>query len=88
MDRPPRNKPENLRSANRNRNNADNNHNLIAMNLAAELRAQLKGRPCGALTNDMRVRIEAADACKSTSSSRRTTSRSRCLPANRTTVGC
>jgi Uma2 family endonuclease len=43
---------------------ASYNHNLIVTNLAAELRAQLKGRPCAALTNDMRVRIEAADACE------------------------
>jgi len=40
------------------------NHNLIATNLAAELRTRLKGRPCTVLTNDMRVRMEAADACK------------------------
>jgi Uma2 family endonuclease len=39
-------------------------HNLIVSNLARELGNQLKGRPCAALTNDMRVRVEAADACK------------------------
>jgi Uma2 family endonuclease len=39
-------------------------HNLIVSNLARELGNQLKGRPCAALTSDMRVRIEAADACK------------------------
>lgn len=40
------------------------NHNLIVTNLTIELGAQLKGRPCAILTNDMRVRIETADACK------------------------
>ena len=38
------------------------NHNLIVTNLASELRQQLKTRPCTVLGNDMRVRIEAADA--------------------------
>jgi len=39
------------------------NHNLIATNLASELSQQLKSRPCTVLANDMRLRIEAADAC-------------------------
>ena len=34
-------------------------HNLIAVNLAAELRQQLKGRPCETYATDMRVRIPA-----------------------------
>jgi Uma2 family endonuclease len=38
-------------------------HNLITTNLARELSAQLKSRPCVALSSDMRLRIEAADAC-------------------------
>lgn len=40
------------------------NHNLITANLTIELGGQLKGRPCSVVTNDMRVRIEAADAGK------------------------
>lgn len=40
------------------------NHNLIVLNLGSELRARLKGRPCHVLPNDMRVRIEAANAAK------------------------
>ncbi len=43
---------------------ASYNHNLIVVNLTIELGAQLKGRPCAVLNNDMRLRIEAADACK------------------------
>ena len=43
---------------------ASYNHNLIVTNLSAELHTQLKRRPCGMLTNDMRVRIDAANACK------------------------
>jgi Uma2 family endonuclease len=39
------------------------NHNLITANLAGELRQQLKSRPCTVLSNDMRLRIQAADAC-------------------------
>ena len=39
------------------------NHNLITTNLAAELRQQLKSRPCAVLANDMRLRIQSADAC-------------------------
>jgi Uma2 family endonuclease len=39
------------------------NHNLIATNLASEVSQQLKSRPCTVLANDMRLRIEAADAC-------------------------
>jgi Uma2 family endonuclease len=33
-------------------------HNLIALNTASELRAQLRGRPCEAYVNDMRVKVE------------------------------
>lgn len=43
---------------------ASYNHNLVVSNLVAELRIQLKGRPCAVLSSDMRVRIESADACK------------------------
>jgi Uma2 family endonuclease len=43
---------------------ASYNHNLIVTNLAIALGTQLKERPCSVLTNDMRVRIETADACK------------------------
>jgi Uma2 family endonuclease len=32
-------------------------HNLITGNVAAELRSQLRGRPCETYSNDMRVRI-------------------------------
>jgi Uma2 family endonuclease len=39
-------------------------HNLIVSNLSAELRTKLKDRPCHVLTQDMRVRIENADAVK------------------------
>lgn len=41
---------------------ASYNHNLITLNLASELRAALKSGPCTVLSNDMRVRVEAADA--------------------------
>jgi Uma2 family endonuclease len=34
-------------------------HNLIVLNLAAELRQQLRQRPCRACVNDMRVRVNA-----------------------------
>ena len=34
-------------------------HNLIVFNLAAELRQQLRKRPCRAYVNDMRVRVNA-----------------------------
>jgi Uma2 family endonuclease len=39
------------------------NHNLICTNVASELRQQLKTRPCAVLANDMRLRVESADAC-------------------------
>jgi Uma2 family endonuclease len=39
---------------------ASRKHNLIAGNIFGELRQQLKGKPCEAYTNDMRVRIPAA----------------------------
>src|SRR5580658_5380830 len=35
-------------------------HSLIAINLAGEFRAQLKGRPCIPYNSDLRVKIEAA----------------------------
>jgi Uma2 family endonuclease len=38
-------------------------HNLITTNVVSELRQQLKSRPCIALSSDMRLRIQAADAC-------------------------
>jgi Uma2 family endonuclease len=38
-------------------------HNLITTNVVSELRQQLKSRPCSALSSDMRLRIQAADAC-------------------------
>ena len=34
-------------------------HNLIVLNLAAELRQQLRAKPCRAYMNDMRVRVSA-----------------------------
>ncbi len=36
---------------------ATREHNLITGNIAGELRAQLKGKPCETYSNDMRVRI-------------------------------
>ena len=39
------------------------NHNLITANLARQLGNQLQSRPCTVLSNDMRLRIQAADAC-------------------------
>ena len=38
------------------------NHNIIVSNLVGTLWTQTKGRPCLVYSNDMRVRIEAADA--------------------------
>ncbi len=43
---------------------ASEGHNLIAWNIAGELRQQMKGRPCRAYTADMKVRVTAADAGK------------------------
>jgi Uma2 family endonuclease len=37
-------------------------HNLITSNLTRELSAALKARPCFVLSNDMRVRVESANA--------------------------
>ena len=37
-------------------------HNLITANLLSELHARLKSRPCTVLSNDLRVRIETANA--------------------------
>lgn len=39
---------------------ASRRHNLIAGNVFGELREQLKGKPCEAYTNDMRVKISGA----------------------------
>ena len=39
---------------------ASREHNLISVNIAAELRNQLKGRPCETYANDMRVKPIAA----------------------------
>jgi Uma2 family endonuclease len=36
---------------------ASRRHNLITLNLGAELRTQLRGRPCEAYVNDMRVKV-------------------------------
>jgi Uma2 family endonuclease len=36
---------------------ASRRHNLITLNLGAELRAQLRGRPCEAYVSDMRVKV-------------------------------
>ncbi len=36
---------------------ASRKHNLIALNIAAELRQQLKGKPCETYAGDMRVRV-------------------------------
>src|SRR5688500_19004622 len=41
---------------------ASREHNLIAGNIFAELRAQLRGRPCEAYVNDMRVRVTTTGA--------------------------
>jgi Uma2 family endonuclease len=38
---------------------ASRKRNLIALNIAGEFRQQLKGQPCEAYVNDMRVRIPA-----------------------------
>lgn len=39
---------------------ASRKHNLIAGNVFGELRQQLKGGPCEAYTNDMRVKVSSA----------------------------
>jgi Uma2 family endonuclease len=38
-------------------------HNLIVLNVSAELRAQLKARPCRVYPSDMKVRIASNDVC-------------------------
>ncbi len=40
---------------------ASRNHNLIAINIASELREQLRSRPCEVYGSDMRVRIPTRD---------------------------
>jgi Uma2 family endonuclease len=42
---------------------ASYNHNVITANLLRRLGNQLESGPCTALANDMRLRIETADAC-------------------------
>ncbi len=42
---------------------AKESHNLIVVNLAAELRTRFKQRPCRVFASDMKVRIDLADAC-------------------------
>ncbi len=36
---------------------ASESHNLVALNVAAELQRQMRGRPCRVYTNDMRVQV-------------------------------
>jgi Uma2 family endonuclease len=38
---------------------ASRQHNRITLNIAGELRAQLRGRPCEAFVNDMRVKVSS-----------------------------
>ncbi|MCI0654678.1 MAG: Uma2 family endonuclease [Methylococcaceae bacterium] len=38
---------------------ASREHNLLSVNIASELRSQLKGRPCETYINDMRVKAAA-----------------------------
>lgn len=38
---------------------ASYSHTLITLNVASEIRLQLKGRQCNASTNDLRVKVEA-----------------------------
>jgi Uma2 family endonuclease len=40
---------------------ASREHNLIALNLASEIRAQLRQKPCETYVADMRVRVEATN---------------------------
>lgn len=42
---------------------AQESHNLIVANLIIIIGTQFKQRPCRVFANDMKVRIEAADAC-------------------------
>jgi Uma2 family endonuclease len=37
-------------------------HNLIVVNTVASLHAQMKGRPCRVYANDLKVRVQQADA--------------------------
>jgi hypothetical protein len=46
------NKPENLRAANRNRNDADNRNNNIGFRLAQSARAALRPEPGAGLSKD------------------------------------
>lgn len=39
---------------------ASREHNLIVTNVVAELRQQMKGRPCQVYPNDMRVKVDAS----------------------------
>ncbi len=38
-------------------------HNAVVINIGGELRTQMKARPCQVFANDMKVRIQSADAC-------------------------
>jgi Uma2 family endonuclease len=40
---------------------ASETHNIIALNLAAELRSRLRGGPCRVFISDMKVRVASAD---------------------------
>lgn len=42
---------------------AKENHNLIVTNLIVSIGSQFKQRPCRVFANDMKVRIDLADAC-------------------------
>jgi Uma2 family endonuclease len=43
---------------------ASENHNIIVANLTTLLLTQMKGRPCLVYASDMKVRIDAENACK------------------------
>lgn len=38
------------------------NHNMIVLNLAAEIRSQLRGKPCRVMSADMKVQVDAANS--------------------------
>ncbi len=42
---------------------ASETHNLITLNIAGELRQQVKGRPCKVYSNDMRVKVGPTGLC-------------------------
>jgi Uma2 family endonuclease len=43
---------------------ASENHNIIVANLTTLFVSQMRGRPCVVFANDMKVRVDAMDACK------------------------